>query len=127
MVRAPRNYRAEYARRVQRETDRATREGRPVSRTRARGHNGIEDRARDRAQRQYIKNAAAMSTQVYPSWADVKAAAKNYSWERVEEVLRQQAVSLKAYRAGNVTPGKAYYDANSATALPIEFLWYHPA
>jgi hypothetical protein len=121
----PRNYSAEYQRRLDRERERAAREGRPFSRSRARGHGDTAaDNTRRRVRRLYNKLARQYGKQ-YPSWDTVKASAQNYSWSDVEKVLRSQEANTKAYKAGDPLPGRGDYVHGKNTVYPIEFFWYH--
>lgn len=121
----PRDYREEYRRRLERERERATREGRPFSRSRARGHGEpSDDNTRRRVRRLYLKLQRQYGKQ-YPSWDSVKGSAVNYSWTDVEKVLRQQDAATQAYKAGDAAPGRSGYNVGKSTVYPIEFFWYH--
>lgn len=120
-----RDYAKEYRDRLSREQERATREGRPFSRSRARGHGdpGL-DNTRRRV-RTLWKNNKALFGPKYPGWDAVKASASNYSWGEVERILRDQKRSVDAYRMGNPIEGRVRYDGGKVTTYPIEFFWYH--
>lgn len=125
MPRGPRNYAAEYLRRLELERERASQEGRPFDRSKARGHTNRErENTRRRVKTLWRQNKALFGKQ-YPGWDSVKGAAANYSWAEVEETLKQQQRSVDAYKLGNPLPGRVKYDAAKATVYPIEFFWYH--
>jgi hypothetical protein len=120
-----RDYAQEYRDRIRREQERAAQEGRPFSRSRARGHSNPEQENTRRRVKTLWKNNKAMFGPQYPGWDVVKATASNYSWSDVERVLKDQQKSVEAYRMHNPIEGRVRYDGGKVTVYPIEFFWYH--
>lgn len=109
-----------YRRRLERERERASREGRPFSRSRARGHKSNEHENQQRR----IRNLARRTN---TPRAAVDQALQTESPDRVENLLRDKKQATDAYRHGDKGPGQDRWQRFQARVsyLPVEFFYYH--
>lgn len=130
----PRDYRAEYARRIAREQERASREGRPFSRQRARGHTANE------AQQARINRLIRQSTAEGSYRGEEPEAARKHlrnavrqvkmngmSDDEIERFLQDKRSAYRAYRGGDSGNGKGRWwgEFQRKQWVPVEFWYYH--
>lgn len=131
-----RDYAAEYQARLARERKRATDEGRPFDRSKARGHkNTAHDRQQARINR-LIRNSTGPTSDPphthEENMADLRAAidqarANGVSDNDIEGMLRDKQSAYRQYTRGKAGYGNKrwYGEYQRKSWLPAEFFYYH--
>jgi hypothetical protein len=123
MARKPRDYAAEYARRVARERERAAKEGRAYDVRRARGHKEHRETERLKNRLRYWTrrtrtDPVAVRDAVSRLGGDAPAQ------REVIDLLQEKAQVIEQYRGGHKEPGQERW-THRKEYLPIELYYYH--
>lgn len=133
MARGPRDYAAEYARRVTREQARAREEGREPSLHKARGHRSREYEAVQRQLRRHIEeknprydSRGEIIRRAYQNGKapSTRGMIDRYGLEHLQEQLRLAEQTARAYESGDRDRAVLLYMQRDQS-LPEWIWWYH--
>lgn len=116
-----RDYQAEYARRVARERERASREGRPFSRAAARGHTRDAERREELNQRRRIERLRRR-TKTERSAVRFNRA-NDVPESETEQMLRDKLEAQTRYAKGDKGYGKSRW-SNRIQWMPASYFYY---